>query len=972
VELEPLFRAVREACSTRAWSQGIELARGDAVDGISEADDEVTLRVKSPGRPVAPEVMLYLDYEEWDCSCEEVADCCEHVAAAMIALRRARKEGRGLPRSAKAGGRVSYRLATDGDRLAVPRVVLRGDEELELTVSLAAILAGRERGPAVEPSKVDLSIDRLLSMTRVRSLPMEIAHSLLRLLAEVEDVRLGDAKVRVDATPLGPRAIVRDAGRGGFVLRLERPTGVERVVSAGVVACRDDRGLVVRPLGSVEVVGAKLERLPAESHYGRDRAAELVAEVLPRLRESGQVLVESKHLPKQVSKLEPRIIIDVEQHGAALMVLPSLVYGDPPCARADGDQLVHLGGPLPSRDRRAEGRAVASLREQLDLVPGRRVEVTGRDAIAMAAKLRGYRGTIEGGAHDALYSDDPLDVELDISGTAMSLRFQGVGDVDAADVMRAWERGDDVVALSSGGWAALPVDWLQRFGDRVSALLAARDADGRLAPHARPALAKLCDELERPRPPELQMLAPLIDDFETIPAAELPSDLEAELRDYQQRGVDWLCFLRRAGLGAVLADDMGLGKTIQALCAVSGRTLVVCPRSVVHNWVDEIDRFRPALRHRVYHGAKRELDPNADITLTTYALLRNDIERLAAEPWSCVVLDESQAIKNPDSQVARAAFRLQADFRVTMSGTPVENRLAELWSQMHFVNRGLLGGREDFRVRFERPIASGSPDAAARLRQRIKPFVLRRRKTEVLSELPPRTDALLHCVLDEAERRVYDAVLLGTRDKVVKQLAEGGSVLGVLEALLRLRQAACDTALVPGQPDLGASSKLRRLVMALDQAAGAGSKALVFSQWTSLLDRVEPLLGDVGIDHCRLDGSTRDRAAVVRRFQHPTGPPVMLISLKAGGTGLNLTAADHVFLLDPWWNPAVEDQAADRAHRIGQDKPVMVYRMVAKDTVEERILLLQDRKRALADAALGQADAAAAITRDDLLALVGE
>jgi SNF2 family DNA or RNA helicase len=380
-------------------------------------------------------------------------------------------------------------------------------------------------------------------------------------------------------------------------------------------------------------------------------------------------------------------------------------------------------------------------------------------------------------------------------------------------------------------------------------------------------------------------------------------------------------------------------------------------------------RFRPGLRTAIYHGPRRALDPTADLTLTTYAILRLDAEALAAVRWDIAILDEAQAIKNPDSQAARAAYALEAGFRVALSGTPVENRLDELWSQLHFTNRGVLGGRGAFDDRFARPIAAGDAGAADRLRQKIRPFVLRRLKRDVAPELPPRVDAVLYCELEDEEKNVYEAVRAATRKEVVARLAEGGSVLAALEALLRLRQAACHPALVPGQFAV-TSAKVERLLEALQDAAADGHKALVFSQWTSLLDLVEPHLARAQISFTRLDGSTRDRASVVASFQDEAGPPVLLISLKAGGTGLNLTAADHVFLLDPWWNPAVEDQAADRAHRIGQDKSVMVYRLVAKDTVEEGILALQDRKRRIAEAALGGAGQAAAITRDDLLALL--
>jgi SNF2 family DNA or RNA helicase len=276
---------------------------------------------------------------------------------------------------------------------------------------------------------------------------------------------------------------------------------------------------------------------------------------------------------------------------------------------------------------------------------------------------------------------------------------------------------------------------------------------------------------------------------------------------------------------------------------------------------------------------------------------------------------------------------------------------------------------EDFRRRWAQPVASSVPGAALRLRERIRPFVLRRRKAEVARDLPPRTEIELRCELSPEQRELYEVVRAATRREVVARLEAGGSVLEALEALLRLRQAACHPALVPGGRG-GSSGKLEVLVESLEEALAEGHRALVFSQWTSFLDLVEPALRAAAIEFSRLDGSTRDRGAVVARFQDPGGPPVLLVSLRAGGTGLDLTAADHVYLLDPWWNPAVEDQAADRAHRIGQERPVLIARLVSQDTVEEQILTLQSRKRALAEAALDGAGGAAAITRDDLLALL--
>jgi SNF2 family DNA or RNA helicase len=473
--------------------------------------------------------------------------------------------------------------------------------------------------------------------------------------------------------------------------------------------------------------------------------------------------------------------------------------------------------------------------------------------------------------------------------------------------------------------------------------------------------------MDVPPPPAFEALRELISNADGIPAAELPADLTATLRHYQEAGIDWLCALHDANLGALLADDMGLGKTLQALCALRGRTLVVTPTSVLHNWRDEIVRFRPGLSYNVYHGPGRRLDQKRDVTLTTYAILRIDADKLADEYWDTLILDEAQAIKNPDSKVTRSAYRLRGNFRMTLSGTPVENRLDELWSQFHFINRGLLGTRRDFEERYAKPIGAGDGDVAARLRDRIRPFVLRRLKSEVAPELPPRTDVVLHTTLTESERNTYDAIRAAAIENVVAQLSSGANVMQALEVLLRLRQAACHSALVPGQT-ANSSSKVELLLEFLDEVLAEGHKALVFSQWTSLLDLVQPHLDSVDISYTRLDGKTRDRAGVVANFQDPEGPPVLLASLKAGGLGINLTAADHVFILDPWWNPAAEDQAADRAHRIGQNRPVIVYRLVAEDTVEEGILALQEKKRALSEAALG--GTAGALNREDLLALL--
>jgi len=993
--MQKLFKEIQQACSSGVWSRGVELVRADSVVGEREADDEIVLRVSVRGELITPVVTLYPEDGDWECTCKSQADPCEHVAAAAIALRQARKAGNALPAPKRPLAHVRYHLREESGELAFERELIADDELFIIAGSLQVIAKQRDSGPEFSASQQDILIEHALGSRRRGVLPRENMARLIPVLAEAPDVMLDEDPIQVSADPVLPQGRVVDAP-GGVRLYVEQDPSITRIFSNGVVLCGD----TLRAVGAARLTGRELEELPRGRFYPNDQLPELVTEILPSLEERIPVEITSGRLPTTTTSETPRIRVEVGRRGDALSVLATLVYGSPPCARVDSGRLVHLRGAIPVRDEPGERTQMRQLQSGLGLVPGRRADFAADDAIAFVERLALWRGEIEGDAHRAFYRHAPLVPSLSVSEDGFELAFTSAGDesdttssegtsprtdgggggagagegtargsATAERVIEAWLEGSPLIALSGGGFAPLPHDWLDRFGQRVADLLAARDEDGNLPACVLPDLGRLCEDLDEAPPPALQRLIPILEDFSGIEPAPLPSDLRAELRPYQRHGVDWLNFLRGAELGALLADDMGLGKTIQALCALRGRSLVVAPTSVLHGWAEEMQRFRPGLRFCLYHGAKRRLDPDAEVVLTSYAILRIDRDALTREHWQTVVLDEAQNIKNPESQVAQAAYRLKADFRVALTGTPVENRLEELWSQFHFLNPGLLGGRKDFQQRYAQPIGDGDAGAAERLRERIHPFVLRRMKREVAPELPPRTEVVLHCELSEEERQVYDAVRAASLSDAVAQLRAGGGVMAALEALLRMRQAACHPSLVPGQ-SAERSTKIELLVERLGQAMDDGHRALVFSQWTSLLDLVEGALSSADIDFTRLDGSTRDRGAVVSRFQSAEGPPVMLVSLKAGGTGLNLTAADHIFLLDPWWNPAVEDQAADRAHRIGQTRPVVVHRIVALDTVEEGILQLHARKRALSDAALDGVGAGEGLTREDLLGLL--
>ncbi|MBM3223930.1 MAG: helicase [Candidatus Tectomicrobia bacterium] len=970
--MQAFFETVRQACAASEWSRGVELSRGGTVVVDHATPEEVMLKIATRGGMVSPTVTLWPAEKDWACSCPSQADVCAHVAAAVIVLHHAPAATPDGPTLRPVTGSVRYCFTRGQGGLVFERMLVQDGKVQRFEGTLATLTTGRTVAPRFVITQADLAVELALGPRRSGWLPREVMPKLLTALAQCADVRLDDLPVKAAAMPLGVRAYVTDEGQG-FTLGIEPETPITEVFNNGVVLC----GQTLRTVKEPALTARERDELRDGRYFTAAEAPELVTQVLPALRQRLPVEVRATRLPQIVST-PPRIILDVQREGHSLSVLPTLVYGTPPMARVDAGRLVQLGNALPRRDEAAEQRVMRQLRATLGLLPGRKTVFHEAEAVRFATQLATWDGEIRGQGHTAFtltaalapqvrLGDETFDCWFDLTSVGAT-RQTATRRVGAAVVLRAWQEGATMLPLAEGGWAPLPVDWLQRFGQRVVDLLAARTANGTLARYALPGLAQLCDELEQPRPPALAGLQALLDDFAGLPEAPLPADMPAVLRAYQQRGVNWLAFLRQAGLGALLADDMGLGKTLQTLCVLQGRTLVVTPTSVLHHWADELRRFRPGLQVALYHGAPRQLVPSADVTLTTYALLRLDIATLARETWDMVVLDEAQAIKNPDSQVARAAYKLPAHFRLVLTGTPIENRLDELWSQVHFLNPGLLGGRQAFQERYARPIADGQA-AAATLRATLKPFVLRRRKREVAPELPPRTDVVLPCELSMPERVVYDTVRAATLANVVALLEAGGNVLAALEALLRLRQACCHAGLIPGQT-ASTSTKVALLLERLEEAVADGHKALVFSQWTALLDRVEPHLRATRLPFTRLDGHTRDRASVVRAFQEETGPPIMLVSLRAGGTGLNLTAADHIFLLDPWWNPAVEDQAADRAHRIGQTRPVMVYRLVTRDTVEERILALQARKRALAEAALEEAGQATAITREELLALL--
>jgi SNF2 family DNA or RNA helicase len=472
-------------------------------------------------------------------------------------------------------------------------------------------------------------------------------------------------------------------------------------------------------------------------------------------------------------------------------------------------------------------------------------------------------------------------------------------------------------------------------------------------------------------------------------------DLETVLRPYQKQGVAWLGFLRENGFGGILADEMGLGKTLQTLAflnslrsagaiphsALRAPHLIVCPTSLVFNWVAEARKFTPELKVLALHGPDRharfEQIQAHDIVVTSYALIRRDLERYRGLEFDTVALDEAQHIKNRQTQNAQAVKAVRARQRIVLTGTPMENSVLDLWSIFDFLMPGYLGTAQDFRERYELPIAK-EKDAKAqtRLARRLRPFMLRRLKKEVASDLPAKLEQVSFCDLTPDQRSVYQQLIAASRKEVLEAVGAQGvakSRMVVLTALLRLRQVCCDLRLLKldNVNPANASGKLDMFGELLEEVIDGGHRLLVFSQFVGMLTLLREKLTAEGIEFCYLDGSTTDRAGVVERFQTNAAIPVFLISLKAGGVGLNLTGADTVVHFDPWWNPAVEDQATDRAHRIGQTKVVTSYKLITRDTVEEKILTLQQRKREIIQATIGgEEEFAAALNWEEIQELL--
>ncbi len=728
-----------------------------------------------------------------------------------------------------------------------------------------------------------------------------------------------------------------------------------------------------------------------------ERAQKFLISTAPQLEEWFEV--ESDFVLPEVRYATPTIVLGVEGSLRELRAELRANYPDGarplgPANREKEPSFVRdaTGAAILLRDTAVEDAAVARLAALGFGTRGDRYILQDEDQIArfFAFEVPRLKQTweIQLSAQATKASSDlqPLRPKMEVVGSGedwFELRYSlGTADGEmfsATELQRLLRSGQSKTRLQSGRTAVFDSDAISDFEEVLRDCDPRQNQPGtyRIARSHASYLAQTAQDLGA-------ALRGLTDEK---PVGDLAlGDLGEKLRDYQRQGVEWLVRLARNNLGGILADEMGLGKTVQTLAFLraqraSAPALIVCPTSLLTNWENEARRFTPELKVLLLDGPERHTRfseiPDAQIVLTSYALLQRDAERYEDLQFSTAVLDEAQHIKNPDTQNAQAAFSLRAKHRFVLTGTPMENSVRDLWSLMNFVQPGYLGIRVDFRERYEQPMARGpAPEVQNRLARRMRPFLLRRRKSEVEKDLPAKIEQLVLCDLTPPQRATYDGLLREIQTGLTTTKGGNAGVvrMKMLVGLLRLRQVCCDLRLLDqkARASKTPSAKLDLLDELLEEAIDGGHRVLIFSQFVSMLTLLREHLNAQKIPFTYLDGQTKNRQAVVDKFQTDDTIPVFLMSLKAGGVGLNLAAADTVILFDPWWNYAAEAQATDRAHRIGQTRVVTAYKLIARDTVEEKIVKLQTRKREASEGVIGSEEPLmSGLTTEDLEELLG-
>ncbi|MBP9706031.1 MAG: DEAD/DEAH box helicase [Oligoflexales bacterium] len=989
------YTGLQEECPPAIWSLGVQLNRSKLVVWDQYKDGDYFFKIAQADASVSAAVTLNPETGDWYCDlplCEKryKNHPCPHVVAALLFLKTQNYQ---VPRGksiANSLAQINYRFSVNAaNQLCLTRFLIQeGQSEFIISSTISSYQSGRLAAPKFLADRIDTNVDQLIFGLVASEINHKIWRKIFELLAEKTDLFFNEKKVfLVQNIPTYTGKVEKIDTT--YKLTIERNPQIVSLFENGAALLLDGSLASIR-LPDFNLFDKKY--LLEASLFSQKEVAFLFGELLPKIEKSGIAI--SQNLQRQVSieQVEVYLAAEVQKDSEHMQLVLRIYYGDPPLARWENDQLrTESPDNIPLRNPLAEKQLLQKI-ENLQFEINKIYKFSPPEAIAVLGKLKAAGVYLKGAAADYFWAGElsPY-LEDRENGKTLELKFlleakhslasvAAHSDVDKqrydiAEIFQAWRSGKNYVPLFKGGFARIPEKWLESYSEIFSDLKSGENKldlekissskkllltdwylkEGKLLPRSLVASANLL------------LNTPIeISDYEK-------PNLSVELRAYQLYGFAWLSRHREIGSGALLADDMGLGKTLQAISAIKGNTLIVAPRSLLFNWQSEIQRFRPELRVALYHGKNRQLFEDKNVVVTSYATLRLDLEKFVEKKWDLIILDEAQVIKNPQSLTSQSIFELAADSRFALTGTPIENNLEELWSLFRFLNPGLLGSLKEFQKNYLQDSgsdfsANSGTSAFEDLKKKIRPFILRRLKREVLSELPEKTELTLYIELSDQEKQIYDSLLQQDVSELKRRLAEGKGMIEALELILRLRQAACHPALLPGHKGFIGSSKVDALIARLLSMVANEQKGLVFSQWTGLLDLIGEELTQRGMNYLRLDGQTKNRAELVEQFQNKTDAKIFLISLKAGGLGLNLTAAEHVFIFDPWWNPAVEDQAGDRAHRLGQTQKVMVHRLVARGTIEEGILQLQESKRQLMSEILGDEEDSGQQTQSHLTA----
>lgn len=924
--MKELYDEMRECSDKKTWSRGLELSRQNSIYVVGYSGQIRNFVVREQAKAVDYAIGLNPVDLDWSCTCLEAESPCSHAVAALLAWRQ-EGEGRSIPNLHDAKWSLSYKMESTRGALHLKRFLVRKEESRPLEVSLASIKSLDLAGAEVSVMNADFELERLLVLETAESHRLSVAQ--FPVLKELE-IKFKEQVVHFDSSPRGVRLVIRKEG-GGIFIKLENEEGVFF-----------DNFFFLNstffPLVKVPFSITDEQILRIGKYLGAKEAIEFLGQKLSRLKLVMPVLNEVS----EPVRMPATIALQSWEEDSCLCYRFLLAYGDPVSAWLEGDELKILDKKIPIRSRDDELKALV----EFERATGRSLNRTYRTAIPEAfddaKRLFATRYPLLGHAVEDFANIKDVMPQLICQADRFAISIHG--NVFSLSQIKASRDSGGAVRLAEGSWCQISSSWFEGEGRKILEILLMNGdkvtKGGILSLNKSLSFQDKASDF-------YQLTLDWDKDFSLFPSP-------IELRPYQVEGAKWLSKLQNLKLGGILADEMGLGKTYQTLLSMQTPSLVVAPTSLLGNWVREAKLARPDLKVGVMHGPSRNWDIPLDIYITSYGTVRSDIDRIKKINFKTSVLDEAQNIKNPQARMSVACFEISSDSRIALSGTPFENSAVDLWSLMNYCMPGLLGNFDYFKTHFSK---SGD---AARLKENISPFLLRRLKSDVGKDLPEKSVQIVRCTMESDQKDFYLSLL----DKIRSELAGSEATMSILTGLLRLRQAACDPFLVDSTTS-ASSAKLEYLVASLQEIHQNGQAALIFSQWTGLLDRLESKLGAMGLNWSRLDGTTVDREGAVSEFM-TAKTNFFLISLKAGGTGLNLTRADHVFILDPWWNPAVEEQAIARTHRMGRSDKVFVHRLVCEDTVEEKIVDLQMDKTEQARFFLEDSDLSSQLKLADL------